>query len=238
MAKRKYYAVARGRETGIFRQWFGPRGAERLVRGYKAARFKGFGTREEAEAFLTAEKESKFSETSVKPLNRRCREQKPYLPDSVKKGEIVLYTDGGCLNNPGPGGWGAVVVDEGERKELSGGFRRTTNNRMELKACIEGLKAAKPGVAVLLFTDSRYVADGISKGWAERWRRNGWMRTRTEKALNSDLWAELLELCEMRRVDFNWVKGHAGIPENERCDQLAGDAARRRDLPPDPGFEA
>ena len=135
------------------------------------------------------------------------------------------------------GGWGVVLMRKNERQELSGGFRLTTNNRMELTACIMGLTALTKSTRVSLYTDSRYVANGITKGWAKKWRANGWMRTRTEKALNADLWEQLLAQCDRHRVDFNWVKGHAGDPENERCDQLAGDAARQVNLPQDKGYE-
>ena len=237
MGKKKYYAVVRGRESGIYLKWYGPEGAERQVIGFKGARFKGFGTRKEAEDFLSGKNAGAFSKRSAGRRPRLKPEKTPSPPKKAVNNEIVIYTDGGCLNNPGPGGWGAVLVEGDESRELSGGFRMTTNNRMELTACIEALKSVLPGAPVILYTDSKYVANGIEKGWAKRWRKNGWMRTRTDRALNSDLWARLLDQCEKRRVEFRWVKGHAGIPENERCDRLAGSAALGNHLPPDPGFE-
>ncbi len=150
---------------------------------------------------------------------------------------VTLYTDGAALGNPGPGGYGAVLLYNGHRRELSGGFRRTTNNRMELLAAIKGLEALTEPCKVTLYTDSQYVYKGIMEGWAQRWRANNWMRTRKDKALNADLWARLLKLCERHDVTLKWVKGHAGIEENERSDELASQAARRTDLPPDEVYE-
>jgi ribonuclease HI len=134
---------------------------------------------------------------------------------------VELFTDGACSGNPGPGGWGAVLRYNGHEKELSGGERDTTNNRMELTAAIMGLKALKEPCDVRLVTDSKYVADGITKGWAESWRKNNWRKADKKPALNSDLWEQLLELIKKHNVTIEWVKGHAGHPENERCDQLA-----------------
>lgn len=134
---------------------------------------------------------------------------------------IEIFTDGACSGNPGPGGWGAVLRYESFEKELSGGEDNTTNNRMELTACIKALQALKEPCIVLLTTDSKYVSDGINLGWAKSWRQNGWRKADKKPALNSDLWELLLNLCETHDVTFNWIKGHAGHPENERCDQLA-----------------
>lgn len=136
---------------------------------------------------------------------------------------IEIFTDGACSGNPGPGGWGAVLRYEGHEKELSGGQDNTTNNRMELTACIEALQALKEPCTVLLTTDSKYVTDAINLGWAESWRKNGWRKADKKPALNADLWETLLDLCKTHDVTFNWVKGHAGHPENERCDRLAVD---------------
>jgi ribonuclease HI len=151
---------------------------------------------------------------------------------------VMLFTDGGCINNPGPGGYGVVMICRGHRKEFSGGFRRTTNNRMELLACIKGLEALRFRCRVSLCSDSRYVVNGIKKGWAKRWRSRGWKRTETEAAENADLWSELLDLCEKHSVDFTWIKGHAGHPENEQCDVLAKAAATQKGLPQDTAYEA
>ena len=134
---------------------------------------------------------------------------------------IELFTDGACSGNPGPGGWGVVLRYNGHEKELSGGEANTTNNRMELTAAIEGLSALKEPCEVRLVTDSKYVADGITKGWAESWRKNNWRKADKKPALNPDLWEKLLNLIRQHDVTIEWVKGHAGHPENERCDQLA-----------------
>lgn len=134
---------------------------------------------------------------------------------------VDIYTDGACSGNPGAGGWGAVIVYKGIEKELSGGQAQTTNNRMELTAVIEALKALKEPCSVTLTSDSKYVVDGITKGWADSWRAKGWRKGDGKPALNPELWAELLDLLDKHAVEFVWVKGHAGHPYNERCDRLA-----------------
>ena len=135
--------------------------------------------------------------------------------------QVEIFTDGACSGNPGPGGWGAVLRYNGREKELSGGEKNTTNNRMELTAVIKALEQLKEPCLVTLTTDSKYVADGIGKGWAQSWQQNGWRKADKKPALNPDLWERLLELLKIHDVTINWVKGHAGHPENERCDQLA-----------------
>lgn len=134
---------------------------------------------------------------------------------------VEIFTDGACSGNPGPGGWGVVLRFGSYEKELSGGEKSTTNNRMELTAAIKGLEALKEPCCVTLTTDSKYVADSIQKGWAKSWQQNGWRKADKKPALNPDLWERLLELCDIHKVTINWVKGHAGHPENERCDRLA-----------------
>lgn len=152
--------------------------------------------------------------------------------------QVTVYTDGSAIGNPGPGGYG-VVLEMGEhRKELSGGFRLTTNNRMEILAAIKALEVLNRPCRVTLHSDSRYVVDAMAKGWAKEWRANGWMRNKSARALNSDLWERLLALAAGHDVDFRWVPGHAGIPGNERADQLAVAAAHAKDLPPDDIYEA
>lgn len=137
------------------------------------------------------------------------------------KPTVEIFTDGACSGNPGPGGWGTVLRYNGTEKELCGSEAQTTNNRMELTAVIEGLKALKKPCKVILTTDSKYVCDAVTLGWADKWKQNGWMRNKKEPALNTDLWEELLGLLNEHEVTFNWVKGHAGHPENERCDAMA-----------------
>jgi len=155
---------------------------------------------------------------------------------STLQKEVTIYTDGSCLGNPGPGGYGVVLLSGERRKELSGGYRLTTNNRMEILAAIKGLEALKNPCSVTLFSDSQYLVNAISKGWARRWQANGWKRNAREKALNPDLWEELLRLCSRHDVTFIWVRGHANNTENERCDILSKEAAGGRDLKPDPGY--
>ena len=143
--------------------------------------------------------------------------------------KVTIYTDGACSGNPGPGGYGVVLLHKSHRKELSGGEAQTTNNRMEIMAAIIGLEALKEPCQVALYSDSKYVVDAIKEGWALRWRQNNWMRNKKDPALNPDLWERLLTLLTKHEVTFNWVKGHAGNPENERCDVLARQAINSAD---------
>lgn len=154
--------------------------------------------------------------------------------------EVTIYTDGACLNNPdGPGGYGAVLLHEKNgkkyKKELSGGFENTTNNRMELMAVIVALEALKTPCKVKVYSDSKYIVDAINLGWVDKWQRFGWYRDakRKSKAKNVDLWKRLLAAMHPHNVEFEWVKGHAGIDLNERCDELATKAAEGEDLPED-----
>jgi ribonuclease HI len=149
---------------------------------------------------------------------------------------ISIFTDGACLGNPGPGGWAAVILAPSGRSELSGGFQHTTNNRMELMAAIEGLKALRQPSRIKLFSDSRYVVDAIMLGWARSWQAKKWRNASRQKVLNPDLWRTLLTLCEVHQVEFIWLQGHAGDRENERCDYLSNRAAKGRNLPEDDGY--
>lgn len=134
---------------------------------------------------------------------------------------VDLFTDGACSGNPGPGGYGTILRYNGNEKELSAGEESTTNNRMELTAVIVGLAALKETCDVTVYSDSKYVVDGIQKGWAENWKRNGWRKADKKPALNADLWDKLLSLLAIHTVRFVWLKGHDGHPENERCDKMA-----------------
>ena len=140
---------------------------------------------------------------------------------------VEIFTDGACSGNPGPGGWGAILRFNGVTKELSGGEASTTNNRMELSAVINALAALKEPCRVTLTTDSKYVSDAIGKGWAKKWKANGWRKADKKPALNVDLFEQLLDLLDRHNVTFVWVKGHAGHPENERCDELAVQQTQR-----------
>ena len=135
--------------------------------------------------------------------------------------EVTIYTDGACKGNPGPGGWGAILECEGVSKEISGGEAQTTNNRMELTAVIMALRKLRYPCKVKLVSDSKYVIDGISKGWAKSWRAKGWVKSDKKPALNPDLWGELLDLAEQHELNCVWVKGHADNPKNNRCDEMA-----------------
>jgi ribonuclease HI len=230
MAKKKYYAVAAGRQTGIFTDWST---TEKQVKGYGGAKYKSFPTRDEAEVWL---KDPKYDRKKNGNLKKNTTGSVQHAP--IPPGSIVIYTDGGAINNPGPGGYGIVICDEGEKHELSGGFRLTTNNRMEMTAAIMALQEVRGTTRpIVLYSDSSYLVNGIEKGWARNWRANGWRKSDKSAALNSDLWAELLELLDEVNVQFRWVKGHAGNELNERCDQLAVSSARQPALPIDHGYE-
>ena len=134
---------------------------------------------------------------------------------------VTIYTDGACSGNPGPGGWGAILEYKGHEREMSGGEASTTNNRMELTAVIRGLQALKESCVVELYSDSKYVIDGLSKGWAAGWQKKGWVKADKKPALNPDLWEILLELTGRHEMHYHWVKGHAENPKNNRCDEMA-----------------
>jgi ribonuclease HI len=253
--KKKYYAVAKGHKPGIYQEWFGENGAKINIDGFSNPIFKKFSALEDASLWLneiTGNKvltpDSRIHSSNLSkhdpPTKADLFKSKKSAPlMSFKKkpcessGKVIIFTDGGCIQNPGPGGYGAVLKFNNCRKEISGGYRRTTNNRMELMACIEGLRVLKKPCEVVIYSDSMYVVNGIEKGWVQKWRSNGWMRTNTEPAENVDLWEELLELCTRHKVNFEWVRGHAGNLENERCDQLAKQNALKSGLPPDTAYE-
>ena len=215
---KKYYAVKAGRKTGIFLTWDA---CEEQVKGYPGAKFKGFPSRADAEAWLgetTGPKESAPAEDAW---------------EKAEDTDYVVYTDGSCLKNPdGPGGWAAVIVDSstGEREELYGGSPSTTNNRMELSAAIAALSHVSEGKSISLYTDSQYMKNAFTRNWIRNWKRNGWKTIKGTDVLNKDLWLQLDELCAKHKVEFRWVKGHAGISYNERCDQLARGEAMRQGM--------
>ena len=231
---KNFYAVARGRKPGIYLKWGGPDGARAQVNRFKGAVFKGFATFAEAKMFMQ-NRDAPIE--SIQPPVPRPRH--PAATGENADGRTDVFTDGSALGNPGPGGWAVVIPAIDPPAELSGGFRLTTNNRMELTAAIMALRHLrdKPPAAIRLHTDSRYVVDGITKGWAAGWRSRGWRKSTGDPALNADLWAELLELCERCRPAFKWVPGHAGVEYNELCDRLAREAASMPGLPADRGYE-
>jgi ribonuclease HI len=227
MAKKKYYAVAAGRSCGIFTDW---PSAEKQVKGFAGAKYKSFPSEGEAKAWL---EDPVYATKKRRSVGEQPVQQREHDPD-----EIVVYTDGGAINNPGPGGYGVVIEMDGRRRELSGGFRLTTNNRMEMMAAIVALKELQGvGKTIHLYSDSSYLVNGITKGWARNWSRNGWRKGDGHGVLNVDLWKVLLVLLDVAQVHFNWVKGHAGNELNERCDRLAVSAARQADLSADVEYE-
>ncbi len=157
-------------------------------------------------------------------------------PMSEGRKNVVIYTDGAAEPNPGPGGYGVILIYGDRRRELFGGFRRTTNNRMEVYAAIHGLQILKEPCDVTLYSDSKYLVQAMSDGWVERWRAMNWHRGK-KAVINADLWRELWKLCQIHRVAFKWVKGHAGNAENERCDALSIRLLKSKDLSADPGYE-
>lgn len=233
MATKKYYAIAVGRQPGIYELW--PL-AKAQVEGFAGAVYKGFLSRAEAEAWLA------HPPTRRPAARRGAHSPAPSQPAPEKTavcGEgVTIYTDGGARYNPGPGGYGVVILEQGERRELSAGYRLTTNNRMELMGCVVALRSLRDRcLPITLHSDSSYVVNGINKGWAKSWRRNGWLKSDRQPAINPDLWEELLRLVEGLTITFVWVKGHAGHPLNERCDQLAVAASRGAGLPEDTGYQ-
>lgn len=234
MAKKKYYAVAVGRTTGVFADW--PT-AEAQVKGFPGAKYMSFASEAEARAWLAEPRYRRREEerpAGSKPDRPPPQPSQPPRPD----GEISVYTDGGCIGNPGPGGYGIVIERDGLRREISGGFRLTTNNRMEMTAAIVALAALRGcRQPIHLYSDSSYLVNGIDKGWAKKWRNNGWHKGDDSPAMNSDLWRQLLALLEELEVVFHWLKGHAGHEQNERCDRLAVACARQPDLPADLPYE-
>jgi ribonuclease HI len=229
MTTKKFYAVKVGRKPGIYTEWYGPNGAKVQVEGFLGANYKGFLTEEEANAFMRS--------------SHIVKKHRPKPAVSVSKSEVpghrvLIYTDGSCIYNPGPGGYGVVILKGKSRTELSGGYRSTTNNRMELMACIYGLKALKKSSSVTVYSDSQYVVNGINKGWAKKWQANNWIKKDKTPAQNPDLWEKLLFLCQEHDVEFRWVKGHAETIENLRCDELANRAASGEGLRTDNGYES
>lgn len=150
---------------------------------------------------------------------------------------VTIYSDGACSGNPGPGGYGAILVYGDKRRELSQGYTRTTNNRMEMLGVIAALESLRYSCEVTVVTDSKYVVDAVTKRWVHGWRAKNWRKSTGEPALNVDLWIRMLELLETHKVSFQWVRGHAGHAENERCDELAVAAAKSGDLLPDEGYK-
>jgi len=150
--------------------------------------------------------------------------------------KIQIYTDGACSGNPGPGGYGTILKHGETIKELSQGYKRTTNNRMEMMAVIAAIESLTETCDLNIYSDSKYIVDAVNQGWAKKWRSKGWMRNKKDKALNPDLWGRLLDLLDKHVYKISWVKGHAGHFENERCDELAVEACSSPNRVADKGF--
>lgn len=250
---KKIYVVAKGKKPGVYRAWAGSGQAQEQVQGVAGAKYKSFASPADAKAWAqTIEGVHPSVLDALDGVKGGGPGSADEYEDALKRGEAVVFSDGGSQGNPGPGGYGCVVLCGDTRQEFSAGFRQTTNNRMEIMGCIAGLEWKFGGLGItkkhgpvmrdadapkiLVVSDSRYVVDAMTKGWAIRWRARQWMRNETELAKNSDLWERMLYLCEGKNVTFRWVKGHAGSTENERCHDLAVEAAAGDDLPLDPGF--
>ena len=215
--KQKYYVVWKGVSPGVYHSWTD---CQLQIKGYEGALYKSFDTWEEAEQAFASSAFHYVGKNAVK------KEETPrQLPENFDMN--CLAVDAACSGNPGPGGWGAVLRYNGHEKEISGGEANTTNNRMELSAVINALALLKEPCKVTLYSDSQYVCNALKLGWAKKWKANNWMRNKKEKALNPELWDRLLTLYDTHEVEIVWVKGHAGHPENERCDRLAVAAAKQ-----------
>jgi ribonuclease HI len=238
MAQKKFYAVRSGRQPGVYLTWDE---CKQQVDGYTNAEYKGFSTRHEADAYLggTTSPKDATPKAVKTPQNLTAPTSTPAAAKGLR--QVVIYSDGACTGNPGPGGYGVVIFSEGTRTELSAGYRRTTNNRMEMLGCIVGLQTLEERCYVTIYSDSRYVVNAIEQKWAVRWRKNNWQRRdengQMKPALNADLWAKMLDLCDQHMVRFEWVRGHAGNEENERCDQLARAATVSGNLAIDSFYE-
>ena len=232
MAQKKVYAVKKGRSTGLFASWDE---CKAQIDGFAGAIYKGFASPQEAQAWLFGSEPMTMAslfddEPPKKSPSREKTVRAEAQPADLSPADYIVYTDGSCLKNPdGPGGFAAVIVEtkSGTARELSGGEPSTTNNRMELRAGIEALRALPAPSLVDFYTDSQYMKNAFTKYWLRNWKRNGWRTATGDPVKNQDLWRALDEEFQRRTVRFHWVKGHAGNRWNERCDELArGEAGK------------
>ena len=237
---KKVYAVFQGHQPGIFNSWDK---ASLQVKGFKGAKYKSFAERIEAIEWLRACVLA-AKEPVAQQLIDLIKTQTDNGSDGSKSsspfsnGEIIIHTDGGASPNPGVGGYGVVLQKGSKRKELSAGYKLTTNNRMEMMAVIVALQALNESSKVVLHTDSKYVVDSISKRWVYGWKKRGWKKSDGKRPENVDLWEALIGLLEGHQVEFRWVKGHAGNTENERCDALVAEARKNINLLVDSGYKS
>ena len=223
MAKQKFYVVWEGVTPGVYTSWTD---CQLQIKGYEGAKYKSFDTREEAERALATSPYAYIGKNAKKKSEKVSSET---LPACVIDNSLAV--DAACSGNPGPGGWGAILrfrtAQKVYEKELSGGEANTTNNRMEMTALLEALRQLKEPCAIDLYSDSKYVIDSLQKGWARGWRARGWKKADKSPALNPDLWAPLLAESEKHEITYHWLKGHAGHPENERCDRMAVEQSKK-----------
>lgn len=213
-----FYAVKKGRKPGVYNSWDE---CSEQINGFSGAIYKKFKVEADAQAFVSGE-----SPDSISTVNEIDKQDKPLKVSTGEK--VVLYTDGACSGNPGPGGFGyAVVINDVLTLKGSGGLTSTTNNQMELSAVIEGLKAIPKNCSVTVYTDSSYVANAFEKHWIDGWKCRNWVKSDGTAVLNRELWEQLLSvMAEHKEVNFVWVKGHAGNKYNELCDKLAVEAIK------------
>ena len=235
---KKVYAVFQGHQPGIYNACDE---VSEQVKGFKGAKYKSFPRETEAiewlrECVLHAKEPvaQQLIDLIKNQIEKKGTGSKPSLADS--SGEIIIHTDGGASPNPGIGGYGVVLQKGHKRKELSAGYKHTTNNRMEMMAVIVALQALNEASDVVLHTDSKYIVDSVTKRWVYGWRKRGWKKSDGKRPENVDLWEVLIALLENHQVEFCWVKGHAGNTENERCDALVAEARKNKNLLIDTGY--
>ncbi|NQV42824.1 MAG: ribonuclease HI [Candidatus Marinimicrobia bacterium] len=237
---KKVYAVFQGHNPGLYSSWDE---ASQQVEGFKGAKYKSFPREIEAIEWLR-ECVLHGNEAVAPELIDLIKNHMDHNADgpesslSDPNGAIIIHTDGGASPNPGVGGYGVVLQKGQRRKELSGGYKLTTNNRMEMMAVIVALQTLKEASKVVLHTDSKYIVDSVTKRWVYGWKKRGWKKSDGKRPENVDLWEVLIALLEKHRVDFRWVKGHAGNTENERCDALVAEARMSKNLLIDTGYKS
>jgi len=237
---KKVYAVFQGHQPGIFDSW---EEASLQVKGFKGAKYKSFPSQAAAiewlrDSVLTAKEPvtDNLIDLIKTQIDNRVSPSNDTLAGS--HGKIIIHTDGGASPNPGVGGYGVVLQKGKQRKELSAGYQLTTNNRMEMMAVIVALQALNESSEVILYTDSKYVVDSITKRWVYGWKKRSWKKSDGKRPENVDLWKILIALLERHQVEFHWVKGHAGNTENERCDALVAEARNKKNLLVDAGYKS
>ncbi|MBO6305842.1 MAG: ribonuclease HI [Selenomonadaceae bacterium] len=207
--KQKFYAVKNGRNVGIYNSWAE---CEKEVKDFKGAKYKSFSNEQDALEWMKGDR---------------------YQKDKIfneEEADFIIYTDGSCLKNPGAGGWAAVIIDKktGETEEITGGENFTTNNRMELAAALFALLHIKNNSKIVLITDSAYLRGAFTENWIKSWQKRKWKTSEYAEVKNRDLWEKLVSEVDRHKVNFQWVKGHAGNPQNERCDFLARTEAKKQ----------